>query len=122
MKEYFSYETPNSHKTRQVPIGKHLAKELRSYSEREAQTSQTIQERFSLLCSRTGAFLSYERINKVFRRLRQLAGIHREDGARYQPRLHDLRHTSAVHRLTDGYRTEKDLNRLLPILSTYLGQ
>ena len=29
-----------------------------------------------------------------------MAGIARDDGARYQPRLHDLRHTFAVHRLT----------------------
>ena len=42
-------------------------------------------------------------------------------GARYQPRLHDLRHTFAVHRLTSWYRQGADVQKLLPQLSVYLG-
>ena len=49
------------------------------------------------------------------------AGIRRNDGARYQPRLHDLRHTFAVHRLTSWYRQGADVQKLLPQLSVYLG-
>ena len=49
------------------------------------------------------------------------AGIRRDDGARYQPRLHDLRHTAAVHRLIAWYRAGADVQRLLPHLATYLG-
>ena len=41
--------------------------------------------------------------------------------ARYQPRLHDLRHTFAVHRLTAWYRQGADVQRLLHHLSVYLG-
>jgi len=37
------------------------------------------------------------------------------------PRLHDLRHTFAVHTLDDWARAGKDLYVCLPILSTYLG-
>jgi site-specific recombinase XerD len=47
--------------------------------------------------------------------------VHRNDGARYQPRLHDLRHSFAVHRLVSWYRQGADVQRLLPQLSTYLG-
>jgi site-specific recombinase XerD len=36
-------------------------------------------------------------------------------------RLHDLRHSSAVHRLTSWYREGKDVQQLLPQLSVYLG-
>lgn len=36
-------------------------------------------------------------------------------------RLHDLRHTFAVHRLLAWYREGADVQRLLPHLSTYLG-
>ena len=43
------------------------------------------------------------------------------DGARYQPRLHDLRHSFATHRLTSWYRQGADVQRLLPVLATYLG-
>ncbi len=37
------------------------------------------------------------------------------------PRLHDFRHTFAVHRLQLWYKTEKDINSKLPYLSTYMG-
>jgi integrase len=49
------------------------------------------------------------------------AGIRREHGARYAPRIHDLRHTAAVHRLEAWYREGADVQRLLPLLATYLG-
>ena len=61
------------------------------------------------------------RIGAAFRRLRSIAGIKREGGARNQPRLHDLRHSAAVHRVTSWYRSGADLNDLLPKLATYLG-
>lgn len=60
-------------------------------------------------------------IRGIFQRIREKAGINRTDGARYQPRLHDLRHTFAVHRLTGWYKEKKDVQKLLPILSTYMG-
>jgi integrase/recombinase XerD len=43
------------------------------------------------------------------------------DRGRHQPRLHDLRHAAAVHRLVFWYRQGADVQRLLPQLSTYLG-
>jgi len=45
----------------------------------------------------------------------------RHDGARYQPRLHDLRHAFSIHRLVTWYRQGADVQRLLPQLATYLG-
>ena len=45
----------------------------------------------------------------------------RHDGGRFQPRLHDLRHTSATHRLLSWYQDGADVQRLLPQLATYLG-
>ena len=53
--------------------------------------------------------------------LRQHAGVSREGDARNQPRLHDLRHTAAQHRLIAWYRSGCDVQRLLPQLATYLG-
>ncbi len=58
----------------------------------------------------------------AFRNLRRLAGVQRYDGATYQPRMHDLRATFAVHRLTSWLRQGGDLNRLIPALSAYMGQ
>jgi len=37
------------------------------------------------------------------------------------PRIHDLRHTFAVHTLLRWYRNGEDLDAKLPLLSTYLG-
>jgi integrase len=47
--------------------------------------------------------------------------VRREGSARQQPRLHDLRHAAAVHRVIQWYRSGADLPRLLPLLATYLG-
>jgi integrase len=47
--------------------------------------------------------------------------VHGTAGGRQIPRLHDLRHSFAVHSLTDWYRQGADVQRLLPVLSSYLG-
>jgi integrase/recombinase XerD len=51
-----------------------------------------------------------------------MAGIVRDNSARCQPRLHDLRHTFSVRRLTAWIKRGADLNRMLPALSAYTGQ
>lgn len=48
------------------------------------------------------------------------AGIARRSGGR-SLRLHDLRHSFAVLRLTLWYRQQADLGALLPALATYMG-
>jgi integrase len=65
--------------------------------------------------------LSKSAAESAFRRLRTCAGIQREGGSRRQPRLHDLRHSAAVHRVVAWYRAGVDLQDLLPKLATYLG-
>ena len=57
----------------------------------------------------------------IFKKKRKLAGIKRTDKSCYQPRLHDLRHTFAVHRLTSWYQEHANVQILLPILSIYMG-
>jgi integrase len=50
------------------------------------------------------------------------AGIIRKgDSPCRQPRLHDLRHTAAQHRIEAWYQQGKDVQRLLPQLATFLG-
>ncbi|WP_341757003.1 MULTISPECIES: tyrosine-type recombinase/integrase [unclassified Candidatus Tisiphia] len=62
-----------------------------------------------------------ETMRGIFVRIRKKANIKRVDNANYQPRMHDLRHTFAVNRLTSWYKENKNVQQLLPILSTYLG-
>ena len=75
----------------------------------------------SFFVTRRGKKIDKRCLNENFRKLCELAGVRRESTARYQPLLHDLRHTFAVHRLIAWYRAGADVQRMLPHLSTYLG-
>ena len=85
------------------------------------RTAACERRRDLLFCQADGTPLTDSAIGAAFRRLRTIAGIKRDGGARNQPRLHDLRHSAAVHRVTSWYRSGADLNDLLPKLATYLG-
>jgi integrase len=62
-------------------------------------------------------------VRRTFARLCQIVGLrppgHRRVGR--GPRLQDIRHTFATHRLVQGYRAALDVDRLMPRLATYLG-
>ncbi len=66
-----------------------------------------------------GRRLCHSTVYDVFRCLLSQCGSphHRDTG----PRIHDLRHTFAVHRLLAWYRDGQDVNARLPWLATYLG-
>ena len=49
-------------------------------------------------------------------------GVVQYDRARYHPRVHDLRHTFAIHRLTAWFKHGANLSRMIPALSAYMGQ
>ena len=112
--------TSKFYKTRLVPLGKDLNTALHQYVQQRNLTYADEPDA-PLFCFRDGRALSQSAVGSAFRRLRGLAGVTRQDGARYQPRLQDLRHTGAVHRLIAWYRCGTDLHRLLPKLATYLG-
>ncbi|WP_155309032.1 tyrosine-type recombinase/integrase [Desulfosarcina ovata] len=106
-------------KSRLVPLGKDLTTILSDYiSNRHKRTTQL---ESPLFCFRDGSPLSQSAVRSTFRRLRSYAGVLRDGGSRHQPRLHDLRHTSAVHRVIAWYRNGADLQELLPKLATYMG-
>jgi integrase len=73
------------------------------------------------LSTRFGQRLIYQRVVMFFQRVRSGAGIVCPHGEPRPPRLHDLRHTAAVHRVLAWYRDGKDVQQLLPRLATYLG-
>lgn len=108
-------------KTRLVPIGPRLTRVLVEYHSHRCQLPLPCGEASAFLATRTGLHLDYKRVNKLFCRLRKTAEIRREATARYQPRIHDIRHAAAVHRVIAWYRAGVDVQRLLPQLATYLG-
>jgi integrase len=58
--------------------------------------------------------------NRVFLAISRQIGL-RASHARCGPRLHDLRHRFAIETLLRWYRAGEQVDRLLPVLSTYLG-
>jgi site-specific recombinase XerD len=108
-------------KTRLVPLGKELNDVIAEYAEQRKGTGHSPNSDAPFFVTALGTRLGRRLLERNFQRLRTQAGVRRDDGARYQPRLHDLRHAAAVHRLTAWYREGQDVQRLLPLLSTYLG-
>ena len=110
------------HKTRLVPIGPDLKTALVSYSKKRnllAKGAESHLEPFFL--NRQGVAPTYKQVESAFRRLRVHAGTRRSDGLSHPPRIHDLRHSFAVHRVVSWYRQGADVQKLLPQLATYLG-
>lgn len=106
------------HKERWVPLSPSTCVILRNYiAKRQA---------ISLATKDTPLFISlrYKRLHRstVYSALRTLlkqCGIYTGTGP--APRIHDFRHTFAVHRLLQWYRQGLDVNALLPALATYMG-
>ena len=107
-------------KSRLVPLGKDLSRLMTEYTIR-GHGYHMVPTKAPFFCFRDGSPLSQSAVRSAFRRLRSHAGVRREGGPRRQPRLHDLRHTSAVHRIIAWYRSGADLQKLLPKLAIYLG-
>lgn len=104
-------------KTRLVPFAPQLQKVLLERHNRHLASG----ERVPFIAMRSGGRLKADTLRDSYRTLCDQTGIRRADGGRYQPRIHDLRHTFAVHRLTSWYRHGADVQKLLPLLSVYLG-
>jgi site-specific recombinase XerD len=109
------------YKSRLVPISRHLVSVLADYARWRAVVHPTTNAASPFFVGKRSTAVHLATLEGAFRRLRQHAGVRRADGARYQPRLHDLRHSFAVHRLTSWYRQGADVQRLLPHLCVYLG-
>lgn len=104
-------------RSRIIPICPDLRKELEvytSFTRREAKDPH-------LFLNKEGEGLSYGKLEQMFRRLRRKCGIRRHDGSCYQPRMYDLRHTFAVHRIAGWIKRGANLNRMLPALAVYMG-
>ncbi len=108
-------------KTRLVPIGPKLADELAAHLERRGLLPIPLGKAVPLFASRGIRGWSYPSVVTMFQHVRRAAGIDCPFGEPRPPRLHDLRHTAAVHRVVAWYRAGQDVQRLLPQLATYLG-
>jgi integrase/recombinase XerD len=104
---------------RTIPIGSDVHKLLTTY------LGSPIRRKFqggNLFLTRKGTPVHIATLNAQFRIIRRNANVVRHDGIRFQPRLHDLRSTFAVHRIAAWYEQGLDAEELLPALGAYLGQ
>ena len=108
-------------KSRLVPIGANLTGALTAYASQRQALPMPDGPRSAFFASPKGTFISLGILERAFARCRKAAAVARPAGARWQPRLHDLRHAFAVHRLVTWYQEGADVQVCLPFLATYLG-
>jgi site-specific recombinase XerD len=106
------------HKARWVALSSSTARALAHYIDRRFKSAPHSSDSPLLLNERRRR-LCYPTVNQSFRGLLQKCDI--AHNKRTGPRIHDLRHTFAVHRLLAWYRQGHDVNTRLPALATYMG-
>lgn len=114
-----SVETSKFGKSRIVPVHDTTAAALRDYCDRRDE-SPTRRNGAHFFVGEYGRALHKQRVELVFITSVRRAGLRGPAGTP-GPRIHDLRHTYAVNTLLRWYEAGDDVDRMLPILSTYLG-
>jgi integrase/recombinase XerD len=115
-------------KSRQIPVHPSTVAALTGYATRrdarrprhDGRRKRHAPSRASFFTSTTGTRLLRDNVSTVFACLVRDAGLV-GSGHQRRPRLHDLRHSFAVHTLIRWYRQGLDVEQRLPLLSTYLG-
>ncbi|ECJ2934120.1 tyrosine-type recombinase/integrase [Salmonella enterica subsp. enterica] len=102
-------------KDRQIPVSETLRIRLAHY---HAQFDWMGHEWF--FPGRRGLPLKLSNVYNNFRRFLWQARIS-HGGRGHGPRVHDFRHSFAVHNLRKWFATGKDVGAMLPILQTYMG-
>lgn len=107
-------------KDRLVPISASLLTHLDHYLQHRRRAGAQQAPNAALLWSPRGGPYSLIGIQKgLTQLLRAVCG--KPPGRGTGPRVHDLRHSFAVHRLLRWYREGADVQAKLPLLATYLG-
>ena len=106
-------------KQREVPLHESTTSALGRYArQRDAGFPTPWAPAFFI--SARGRRMGRGELNQTFTKLIGQVGLEGR-GARARPRPHDLRHTLAVRTLVEWYRAGEDIDRRMPLLSTYLG-
>jgi integrase/recombinase XerD len=87
------------HKTRLVPLGSQLNQVITDYATRRDQAGHSQSGSAPFFILRRGGRVSVQLVEQVFRCVREAAGVSRDDGARYQPRLHDMRQNAEARKM-----------------------
>lgn len=107
-------------KSRLVPLHASTCKVLADYIARRQRHWAARPVSSYLFVSAWGNRLDYGQIHRAFYALSRQTGL-RGAADSHGPRLHDMRHVFATNTLVHWYQADQDPERLLPILSAYLG-
>jgi integrase/recombinase XerD len=105
-------------KSRLVPIHASTQRALSEYVRHRDRAF--VRELSYFFVSKRGNRLDGGEVRRTFYALSREIGL-RGPTASHGPRLHDFRHRLAVRTLVQWYRSGQDIERRLPVLSTYLG-
>ena len=108
------------YKDRIIPFGPKLGEQLKNYLDLRCKQFKSVRLDDPLFITRRCAFIRNRTIQYVFLDVLKAAEIVVPPGQR-RPRLHDLRHTFAVHRLLHWYKEGVNVQDKLPLLSTFMG-
>jgi integrase/recombinase XerD len=106
-------------KTRQLPLHPTTMTALREYLDTRDAFKPNPQTT-ALLIGTWGGRLHRDVVQHTFRLLRHRVGLSARPGSA-PPRVHDIRHTFAVHTMLDTYRSGGDPTACASALATYLG-
>jgi integrase/recombinase XerD len=106
-------------KSRLVTIHRSTGEVLEQYRARR-ETFLAGRTAPTFFITRRGNHLDIGDIHRTFYQLSRRLGL-RGATASHGPRLHDFRHRFAVQTLLKWYRSGEDVERRMPMLSTYLG-
>ena len=106
-------------KTRCIPVHDSTIRILAEYIRRRDEIYPNA-EFSAFFLSDPGTTLTSAVLRCMFLRISHRIGF-REPTERYGPRIHDFRHTFAVKTVMKWYRDGADVERQMPLLSTYLG-
>jgi integrase len=105
-------------KSREIPVDATTTDALATYAAvRDRHVPNPRASTFFI--SMTGNPVIYTDFGTTFRKLLSACEVGANSPTR--PRIHDMRHSFAVHTLVRWYRDGEDVGALLPRLSTYLG-
>ncbi len=107
-------------KSRLVPIHSTTVEALAEYSRRRDAFLSKVSIPSFFVSEPNKMPMTYSPVRTMFAKLSKQVGI-RGPQDRRGPRLHDLRHRFAVETLLGWYRRGDDVERQLPVLSTFLG-
>jgi integrase/recombinase XerD len=111
--------TGKQHKQREIPVHDSTVTALGEYvRQRDARFPRPVTPAFFL--SARGGRVARHELNQTFTTLIRAVGLDGR-GARARPRPYDLRHAFAVRTLLEWYTAGEDIDRKMPLLSTFLG-